>query len=208
MREGARLLLVRHGRHDWLGPATNRIAGRLPGISINADGRAEAEALGRWLAAAPPDRIVSSPLERAMQTAAIIGRATARPVAVDPRLIETGLGPWEGRPVAEIAARDPEGWRAWRTAPTRVAVPGIEPVAEIAGRMLAAAEEYLRAGGITLFASHQDPLLALCCRLLGLPLDAMRRLEISPGSLTEFEIVRGEAVLVTLNARPAGTPPC
>ncbi|MDQ7857328.1 MAG: histidine phosphatase family protein [Armatimonadota bacterium] len=206
MREGARLLLVRHGRHDWLGPADNRIAGRLPGVSINAQGRAEAEALGRWLAAAPPDRIVSSPLERTMQTATIIGAATARSVVADARLVETDLGPWEGLPVAEIAARDPAGWRAWRTAPTRVAAPGIEPVAAIAERMGAAAEEYLGRGGVTLFVSHQDPLLALCCRLLGLPLDAMRRLEISPGSLTEFEVVRGEAVLVTLNARPPAVP--
>jgi broad specificity phosphatase PhoE len=205
MCEGARLLLVRHGRHDWLAPPTNRIAGRLPGVHINAVGRAEVEALGRWLAAAPPDRIVSSPLDRTMETAAIIAEATGRTVAPDPRLIETGLAPWEGLMVEEIIARDPEGWRAWRTAPTRVAVPGIEPVAVIGDRMVAAARDYLSLGGATVVVSHQDPLLALCCRLLDLPLDTMRRIDISPGSLTEFQIVRAEPVLVTLNARvPVG----
>jgi len=45
------------------------------------------------------------------------------------------------------------------------------------------------------------------CRLLDLPLDAMRRMEISPGSLTIFEVVRGRFVLITLNSASAGLRP-
>lgn len=203
MREGARLLLVRHGRHDWLDPASNRLAGRLPGVHLNSVGREEAAALGQRLAGEPPDRIASSPLERTLETARIIGDRVGRPVTVDERLIETDLGPWEGMPVCDVVARYPEAWRLWRTAPTRLEVPGFEPVEAVADRMLGAAREYLALGGSTLLVSHQDPLLALICRLLDLPLDVMRRMDVSTGSLTVFEVARGQAVLVTLNSIPA-----
>jgi len=201
MVEGALLLLVRHGATDWLIPPTNRFAGRLPGIPLNAEGRAEAQAVGRRVTAMPIDRVVSSPLERTRETAEIIGRHVGRPVSVDERLIETGLGPWEGMAVADVQRRYPEAWRAWRTTPTNVPLIGLEPAGEMADRMAACARGALALGGVTLMVSHQDPILALVCRLLDLPLDTMRRLDISTASLTIFEVARGRAVLVTLNSK-------
>jgi len=150
----------------------------------------------------PPDRIVSSPLERTMETAAIIAGALGMAVKTDERLTETAMGVWEGMAVSEIIATYPDQWLVWRTAPDQARVPGMEPVEAIGARMAAAAADYLAAGGTTLLVSHQDPLLALVCRLLALPWDAMRRMEISPGSLTVFQVGRGGPVLVTLNSTP------
>jgi broad specificity phosphatase PhoE len=206
MIDGARLLLARHGRHDWLAPPINRLAGHLPGVHINAIGRTEAQALARRLAASPPDRIISSPVERTVETATIIADALGLPVTTDARLTETGMGAWEGLKISDVMARYPAQWTAWRTAPTQADVPGMERVGALAERMVAAATDYLAIGGSTLLVSHQDPLLALVCRLLDLPLDAMRRMEVSPGSLTVFEIVRGRPVLVTLNSTVRVTP--
>lgn len=203
MTEGARVLLARHGLHDWLGP-DNRFAGRLPGVPLNAAGREQAVALGRRLRATPPDRILCSPLERAHETAEIIARHVQRPVVSDARLVETDLGPWQGMRVQEVAARYPEAYRAWRTAPTQARLPGTEPLDAMADRMAACAVEALAHGGATLLVSHQDPLLALVCRLLDLPLDAMRRMDISPGSLTILEVARGRPVLVGLNSATSG----
>jgi probable phosphoglycerate mutase len=207
MIDGTRLLLARHGRHDWLAPPINRLAGRLPGVHINAHGRREAEALGRRLAVTPPDRIVASPLDRTMETAAIIAGHLGRTVSTDARIVETGMGAWEGLSVAEVMARYPDQWHAWRSAPTQAAVPGMEPVEAIGDRMLTAANDYLAMGGTTLLVSHQDPLLALICRLLDFPQDAMRRMEVSPGSLTVFEVVQGHLVLITLNSTLSGASP-
>jgi len=204
MVDGARVLLVRHGRHDWLAPL-NRFAGRLPGVPLNAAGREQSEALGRRVRAALPDRVLSSPMERTRETAEIIGRQVGRPVTLDDRLIETDLGPWQGMRVEEVQVRYPEDWRAWRTAPTRVRLAGIEPVEALGNRMAACALEYLALGGSTVLVSHQDPLLALVCRLLDLPLDAMRRMDIAPGSLTVLEIARGQPLLVMLNSTTPGT---
>ena len=204
MVEGARALLVRHGRHDWLAPA-NRFAGRLPGVSLNTAGREQSEALGRRLRGVRPDRILTSPMERTRETAEIVGRWVKRTVTVDDRLIETDLGPWQGMRVEEVAARYPEEWRAWRTTPTQLHLPGTEPLAALADRMAACAFEYLARGGSTVLVSHQDPLLALVCRLLEMPLDGMRRMDINPGSLTILEVVRGRPVLVMLNSATSET---
>ncbi len=200
MIDGARLLLVRHGRHDWLIPPINRLAGRLPGVHLNAGGRAEAEGLAHRLAGTPPDRILSSPLERTLETATIIADRVRRLVITEERLIETEMGPWEGLPVSEAIRRYPDAWRTWRTAPTQLALSGMEGVGPIADRMLTVASEQLAAGGAALLVSHQDPLLALICRLLELPLDVMRRMEVLPGSLTVFEVAYGRPVLMTLNS--------
>lgn len=206
MADATRLMLVRHGHHDWLVPPINRFAGRLPGVHLNAAGRAGVEALARYLEGAPPDRIVSSPLDRTMETAAIIGERAGRPVSTDDRLLEAGLGPWEGLPVAEVIACHPTEWQTWRTEPSRMAVPGIESVGAIADRMACCAREWAQQGGTTLLVSHQDPILALICRLLELPLDTMRRMDASPASLTAFEFVNGSPVMMALNAVAAVRP--
>jgi len=202
--EWARVLLVRHGRHDWLAP-TNRFAGRLPGVALNMAGREQSEALGRRLRAMLPDRVLSSPMERTRETAEIIGRHVERFVTLDERLIETDLGPWQGMRAQDVAARYPEEWRLWQTAPTRLRLPGTEPLSALADRMSACALESLALGGNTVLVSHQDPLLALVCRLLDVALDGMRRMDISPGSLTILEVARGRPVLVMLNSATTET---
>ena len=60
------LLLIRHAVNDWVG---KRLAGWTPGVHLNDEGRAQAEALVQRLAEVPLAAIYSSPLERAVQTA-------------------------------------------------------------------------------------------------------------------------------------------
>ena len=77
-----RLLLIRHGTTDAVG---QRLVGRLPGIPLNAKGRAEVAALGARLAGAALAAVYSSPLERALETASAI----AAPHGLEPVLRET-----------------------------------------------------------------------------------------------------------------------
>jgi probable phosphoglycerate mutase len=107
--------------------------------------------------------------------------------------------------VEDVAVRYPEAYRAWRTKPTTARLPGAEPLEAMADRMAACAAELLARGGSALLVSHQDPLLALVCRLLDLPLDAMRRMDIAPGSLTILEVARGRPVLAVLNSATSET---
>ncbi len=103
----AEFLLVRHCLTDW------NVAGRTQGrtdIPLNAEGRAQARVLAETLTTllAPPLRlggIVSSPLARARETAAIIAAFFGIVPIVDGRLAECGFGSLEGLTQAEIEER-------------------------------------------------------------------------------------------------------
>jgi broad specificity phosphatase PhoE len=144
---GAVAYVVRHGMHDWLRPGGNRLAGRLPGVSLNDEGRRESERAAAILRSKPIAWVVSSPMERTVETAGIIARPHGRPVEGDERFVESGLGPWEGLWVDDVAARYPDDWRAWREDPTKVRLSGVEAVEQIADRMEAGCRAWLVRGG-------------------------------------------------------------
>jgi broad specificity phosphatase PhoE len=99
-------LLVRHAHVDAVG---NSLAGRRDGVHLSEQGRREAAELARWLAGERIDRIYSSPLERARETAAEL--ADGRTLRVEPtaQWTEFDFGEWTGRSFAELDG-DPR-WR-------------------------------------------------------------------------------------------------
>ena len=129
------LLMTRHGlptaaTNVWLG-------GRLD-VPLSPEGRAQADTLARRLTTVRIDRIISSPLLRAIETANAI--ATGRPVEVDERLREQDCGRWEGLTFDEATARDPAIRASWERDPAANQLPGGESgddVAERARRFLA-----------------------------------------------------------------------
>src|SRR5437016_5387491 len=106
-----RLLLVRHGETDW--NCEHRWQGHA-GPGLNALGARQASAAAERLAASAPAAVYTSDLERAAETAAVIGRrlGLAAPIE-DARLREVDVGSWSGRTRAEIAASDPQAFRQW-----------------------------------------------------------------------------------------------
>jgi 2,3-bisphosphoglycerate-dependent phosphoglycerate mutase/probable phosphoglycerate mutase len=109
-----RLILLRHGQTDY------NVAGRMQGHldSILTDlGREQAVAAAPVLAALAPDRLISSDLRRAADTAELVGQACGLPVKFDARLRETHLGRWQGRTVAEIERDEPGAISTWRSDP-------------------------------------------------------------------------------------------
>lgn len=87
------LCLARHGETNW--NIERRFQGQFD-IALNARGRAQAEALARELAGAHFDRVYSSDLRRAMNTAAPIAQALGLPVLATQRLREKDDGAWQG----------------------------------------------------------------------------------------------------------------
>lgn len=189
--------------HHWLRAGANRLAGRLPGIGLSTEGREEAERVAAHLAGMPLAWIVASPLERTVQTAEIIARRHDLPVERDERFIESGLGPWEGRWVADLIVSHSAQWRAWREDPTALHLPGMEPVEAIADRMGAALGDWLGRGGHGVIVSHQDPIAALLCRIVGMDLSRMRAWDIRTGSLT---VVRRTSYGLVVEAVNSGVP--
>ncbi len=90
-----RLFLVRHGQTSWT--AQRRYQG-MSDVPLNAQGIREAKAVARILRRESPQRIFSSALSRARETAHWIARASMLRPVEDERLNEISFGKWEGKP--------------------------------------------------------------------------------------------------------------
>jgi broad specificity phosphatase PhoE len=152
--------LLRHG--EVFNP-DRVLYGRLPGYHLSDLGTAQAKLAAEYLAERPIGYLVSSPLERAQETAAPLAAAFDLAVAVDERLIEAGNA-LEGRHVAggKGLLTDPANWKYFRN-PLRPSWG--EPYADIAARVLSAARaarEKAREGGADVEAvcvTHQLPIV-------------------------------------------------
>ena len=104
VHEPRTIYLARHGQTEW------NVQGRLQGSKdspLTTQGRLQAEAIGRCLKSAAPGLILSSPLGRASQTAAIIAKKLDIPVEKARGLSELRFGEAEGLSLKEIEARWP-----------------------------------------------------------------------------------------------------
>lgn len=131
------------------------------------------------------DLLVSSPMLRTRETAAIIGaRVGLTPVTV-PGLEEGRFGEWDGFTFAEVMARWPDEMSAWLASPD-VAPPGGESLAQISARVNGALAGLLaeHAGRRILVAAHVGTIRSMTARALLAPLLSMNRMELAPSSIT------------------------
>ncbi len=181
------VLLVRHG----LTAATGTVlAGRLPGIGLDDRGREQARALGARLAGVPLDAIITSSLERCLQTATAIAAARdGNQVAVqeDDRFAEVGYGDWTGQPLKRLA-KEPL-WRVVQAHPSAVRFPGPggESLAGVQERAVAAIRDWnarLGPKATYLVCSHGDVIKSIIADSLGMHLDMFQRIQVDPCSLS------------------------
>lgn len=187
--------LLRHGEvHNPDGV----LYGRLPGYHLSELGRAMADRIAEHLAGADVVHLVSSPLERARETAAPSAEKLGLEVTVDDRLIEAG-NVFEGKTfgVGDGSLRRPAHWVHLRN-PLRPSWG--EAYTEIAARMLAAVEAARDAarGHEALAVSHQLPIwtarsLATGRRLWHDP----RKRQCALASLTSFTYLGDDLVSVS-----------
>ena len=126
---------------------------------LTPEGRRQVESLADTLAAAGIEAIVSSRLQRAAETARILGRRLGLEPETDPRLNEIHHGDWDGLTWAEIERLDPVAAQAklddWRG----VTPPGGEPFEEFRARIDAAVRELLGNPNVpTSHATEPEPL--------------------------------------------------
>ncbi|SDR25456.1 histidine phosphatase family protein [Thermostaphylospora chromogena] len=192
------LLLARHGLTDLTGPV---LAGWTPGVRLSEKGRRQAEALAARLASLELDAIVSSPLERCVQTAEAIaaGREGMR-VEVDERFAECRYGEWTGRPLKELA-EDPL-WPVVQAHPSAAVFPGGEALAAVQRRAVDAVREWnerLGPKAVYLVCSHGDVIKAIVADALGLHLDQFQRITADPASLTAVRYTPLRPFVLRLN---------
>jgi len=124
-----RVILLRHGQTDY------NVDGRMQGhldSNLTAEGHDQAAAAAPVLAELAPDRVISSDLRRAVDTAEVVAAACGLPVKFDARLRETHLGHWQGRTVAEIDRDYPGAIAEWRSDPAWAPPGGESRIAVVA----------------------------------------------------------------------------
>lgn len=187
----AKLVIVRHGVTAW--NREGRFQGRLD-PPLSDSGRREADLVAERIATdarLSPDRIVSSSLARAFETAAAIGRACGIDVGRDERLMEIGQGEWEGRTHAELEVSDAERYLAWRDAGGVRQPPGGEPIGSAEARVRSVLEELATTDAATVcLVSHGGTLRVLARLLFDLADDRSWALDVdnaSVGVATRFD---------------------
>jgi len=179
-------VLLRHG-DTQLSPE-HRFCGRFD-LPLSANGARQAKAAaGRLASGAPIDAVVSSPLLRAVATAAIAAGELGLTAVIDDDLRETSFGDWEGFTLEEVQQRWPAAATAWRRDPQQ-APPGGESFADTSRRVDRACDRLLRdyGGQTVLVVSHVTPIKIMLCRALGAPLSALYRLYLGSACISEIQ---------------------
>ncbi len=166
-------------------------------VPLSAAGRAQCERMGELLSRWPLDRIVSSPLERARQSAEIIAARLGVEVAVDERLAEVRFGRWQGKTYSEIIA-EPE-YHEFLKDPIGSPTPGGETIRDVQRRGLAAIEEGSAQAERTLFVSHGDIVRSAICHFLAIPLAEFRRIRVDNCGLTAITEAGGRPEVKFVN---------
>ncbi|MBN1438093.1 MAG: histidine phosphatase family protein [Anaerolineales bacterium] len=196
------LLLVRHGETDWLG---ERLAGRLPDVHLNAEGRRKAETVAAMLRDVPLAEVYSSPLERAVETAEPAARTAGLRIVRDDRLQEVDFGGLAGFPYAEL--REVPIWRKVHRDPASVRYPGGESLQEVQDRAVRFIKELQsgRESGVVAAFTHADTIRLALAFFLGMPLASYHALVTDPASVSVLSLT-GRVVRVHGVNLPPGSP--
>jgi probable phosphoglycerate mutase len=194
------LFLVRHAAHDRVDRV---LCGRMPGVRLGPEGRAQAERLAERLAREVEviAAVQSGPLERTRETAEPIAARLGLGVEVADGLDEIEVGTWTGTPFDEL--RDDPRWSLWNAARSVTRAPAGETMIEVQARVLAHVEA-LRArfpDRAVVLVSHADVLKAALAYWLGLSLDSLQRFDIAPASLSTVAVGDWGAKVLSLNER-------
>jgi probable phosphomutase (TIGR03848 family) len=198
------VVLVRHGLTAMTGPV---LAGWTRGLHLDERGREQAAALAERLRPVSFDAVVSSPLDRCLDTAGAVLAGRDQQLQVDDRLGECRYGDWTGRPLKELA-KEPL-WKVVQHHPSAAVFPGPEGEAlrDTQARAVAAVRDWntrLGSDATWLACSHGDVIKSVVADALGLHLDGFQRISVDPCSVTVIRYTELRPFVVRVNDTGGG----
>ena len=162
MQSWPHFLFLRHGQTDW------NLQGRFQGhtdVPLNETGIAQAHDAADKLSSCKIDRIVCSPLIRALKTAAVIAERISLPVHIDKRISERDYGSFDGLIAADVKRQH---GLALHEPANSIFPPDVEPWPNMLSRTHSAFRDWLgnRPDEVLLFVAHNGVFRALAETLL------------------------------------------
>lgn len=182
------------------------LAGWAPGVALTSTGHEQAATVGARLAQVPVARLVSSPVQRCLETATALGLAD---VVLEDRLGECAYGAWTGRTLTELA--DEPLWRVVQDDPGNASFPesddyAAESLSAMAERVWAAlldhdAQVTASHGdrAVWVAVSHGDPIKSALATAAGAGIAGLQRFRVGPGSVSVIALDHGRASICAVN---------
>lgn len=192
------VLLVRHGQTPTTGQS---LPGRAQGLHLAEQGIQQAERAAERIAELiKVDAVYCSPLERARETAAPIGKALGIKPVIARGLLECEFGDWTGGQLKDLM-KLPE-WSTVQRAPSTFRFPNGESFTEMQVRIVTELERLRNThpGGTIVCVSHADPIKAAMAHALGTHLDLFQRIVISTCSISAIAFTHGGPIALTVNS--------
>lgn len=192
------MLIIHLVRHGAAQAAKARAMGHTD-PPLSAEGQTQVERLAER-SNLKPDRLISSDLRRAHETATLLGRRWGLEPARDARLREMNFGSWDGKLWSEIETADAAGLRSWMENWVTAPAPGGESFADVATRTRQWLDEIQSTPESLVVVAHAGSIRALLCHMLGAPLEAAFGFAVDRACVSTIEWTGSHGRLVRANS--------
>jgi probable phosphoglycerate mutase len=193
-----KILLIRHALTPTAG---KQLTGRTPGIFLTEEGKLQAQKLAKYLTAIPISAIYSSPLERALETAAPIAESHHLNLIISKDFQEIDFGYWTNFTIE--ALKNDIQFKAFNQYRSGTRIPGGELFLETQTRIVQGLEKIRKdwKDNIVAVISHADTIRAALAHYTGIAIDLIHRVDISPASVSIIELYDETVRIKLINGR-------
>ncbi len=181
------IIFLRHGQA--LNNTQRILAGRTPGVPLTEKGIDQAEKAAKFLEDMNISAIYSSPIERAKNTANIVGEHNSIDVRIDDRLIELDMGKFTGMPYDKIFSSHGNVFMKFYRGELEIAHNGVETFADVKKRVLGMVDDVIKnhPDENVVLVTHMDPIKAMLSTVVSLSPENLFELIIANASLNIFK---------------------
>lgn len=191
-----RLTLVRHGETVW--NHLKKIQG-ITDIELSKLGFEQVNKLSFSLQHENFDRIITSPLKRAYDTAQAIAKYHALPITVENDLHELNAGELEGLTFQDLQLRYAEFLNKWMIDHSSVTIPQGESLQEVQDRVWPVIQRIMATSENALVVSHSFVIITILCKVRNLSLSHSKEMRVGVASKTCLDIENGTIDVVLFN---------
>ena len=180
------IIFLRHGQA--INNTERILAGRTPGIPLTEKGVDQAQKAAKFLEDMKISAIYSSPIQRAKNTAEIVGTHNSVDVRIDDRLIELDMGKFTGMPYEKIFSSHGNVFMKFYKGELEIAHNGVETFADVKKRVLSLVDHVLEnhPNENVVLVTHMDPIKAMLSTVMSLSPENLYELIIANASLNIF----------------------